>query len=85
MRRNFLGLETSATEEGRVVAAAGDSKGVDGRDEERSFRAIAVQREKRRAWGIESERSPGKRHVSTRRNYTNYRDGSDKTTQYSLR
>ena len=69
MRRNFLGLDTSAAEDGRVVAPAGGSKGVEGREEERNFRAIAAFfffSKKGLGW-IESE-ALEKCHVSTRRN-----------------
>lgn len=47
VRLNFRGLDDSAAEEGRTVAGAGDSTGVDGRDEERSFRAIAARKRAR--------------------------------------
>lgn len=47
VRLNFRGLDDSAAEEGRTVVGAGDSTGVDGRDEERSFRAIAARKRAR--------------------------------------
>lgn len=40
--RNFRGLDDSAAEDGRAVVVAGGSKGVEGRDEERSFGPIAA-------------------------------------------
>lgn len=47
VRLNFRGLDESAAEEGRMVAGAGDSMGVVGRDEERSFGAIAARKRAR--------------------------------------
>lgn len=47
VRLNFRGLDDSAADEGRIEVGAGDSTGVDGRDEERSFRAIAARKRAR--------------------------------------
>lgn len=44
VRHNFRGLDESAAEEGRVVFIDGESKGVDGRDEERSFGPIVARK-----------------------------------------